>query len=262
MRRLRDFAFTAVCLLVAPLVVHAQPVGNDTVKYRDRAKDGEETTKIGDVKETPGGIVVSGTGKNVAISPADVIAVYYGRLAGVEDKIRLELPSWDAKGGAEALTKYEDLQKTAANAGADDRTRRFLEFKVAMWSAKVADAKTGAAFKPAATAAIDKLSTVARAYSKSWEVWPAARTAARLQAELGQFDAAAATLANLAMAEGIPHDLKNEAKLAEVEVLFRSGSTINAAPAIEALAKVSSLNDSQKDRLAIYQAALKGAGEN
>jgi hypothetical protein len=247
----------------APLAF-AQPGGpaNDTIKFHDRTRDGAETIKIGEIKETPAGIVVTSTGKSVTISPADVIAIYYGKMTGVDDKTRQELPNWDAKGGPEALAKYADLYKAASNAGADDRTKRFLEFKVAMWSAKIADGKTGDEFKAEAAAAIDKLNTVARAYSKSWEVWPVSRTAARLQGELGKYNAAAATLANLAKAEGVPAELRNEAKIAEVDALFRSGSALTAASAIETLAKAAgALNDSQKERLAIYQAAVKGAQE-
>jgi hypothetical protein len=237
----------------------AQPGGVvDTVRYR--TKEGGEKSSLGELKETAAGLVLTANGKTVAtIPPQDVIAVYYGRLDGVDDKDRLEMPTWDSKGGPDAKKNYEAVLKKIGGGTANERTKRFLEFKVAMWTARNADAKSGDEFKTEAAAAVDKLTTVARSY-KSWEVWPAARTAARLQAELGEFDKAAATLTTLAKLDGLPADLKGEARLAEVDVLLRSGNASNAATAVGNLTKdMAGLTAGQKDRVAIYQAAVKGA---
>ncbi|CAN5604168.1 hypothetical protein BH11PLA2_BH11PLA2_06140 [soil metagenome] len=258
---MRRSAILACSLTVTLLALaQAQPGGlSDTVKYR--TKDGAEKTSFGELKETPAGIVITSNGKTVAtIAPHDVIAVYYGKMAGVDGQVRQELPQWDAKGGLEARNKYADLLKTASGAGADERTKRFLEFRVAVLSAKVADTKTGEEFKTEAAAAIDKLTTVARSYTKSWEAYPAARHAARLQAEIGKYSDAATTLATVAKIDGLPPELKGEAKLGEVDALFRSGSALSAAPAIEELGKsAATLTNAQKDRLNVFQAALKGA---
>ena len=166
-------------ILVAGLVpLYAQPGSgaSDTVKYRDRSKDNAEVTKIGEVKETAAGVVVMSGGKAITISPADIIAVYYGTLAGVEDRTRQELPALDTKGGPEARAKYTELlADVSAKGTSNERTKRFLEFKQAMWHARIADTKSGDEFRSEANAAVTNLLSVARSYSKSWEVWPTSR---------------------------------------------------------------------------------------
>jgi hypothetical protein len=136
------------------------------------------------------------------------------------------MPQVDARGGPEALAKYTELLATAITSGGDDRSKRFLEYKIAQWTARLADGKTGDEFRKAAVTAIDKLTAVVRASAKSWELWPAAATAARLQSELGKFNDAAAIYGLVAKVEGVPPALRNEAKLREAEALFRSGSGI------------------------------------
>ncbi len=259
----RTLALTSLLLLAGTLPLHAQlGGGSDTVKYLDRAKGNEEITKLGEVKETAAGATITSSGKSITISPADIVAVYYGTLVGVDDRERQSLPSLDEKGGIEAKKKYDELlQKASASSSPNERTRRFLEFKSAMLAASIADTRTGDEFRTEATAAIAQLLNVARSYNKSWEVWPASRTAARLQAELGNFKEAAQTLSTLAKVEGLPPTLQNNAKLAEVDVLLRTGSPLAAEPVIDAAAKITTLSAVQKQRLAVYQALLNGAKE-
>lgn len=248
-----------LCFLVLlPFAARSQPGGGaeDTIRYHDRKKNSVEV-KTGTFKETAAGVEITVAGKPVVISPADVISITYGKLAGVDDKVRQELGALDRATPEDALAKFSEALKNAS--AADDRSKRFLEFKTAMASAKLADMKSGEEFKAEAKAAVDRLNTVARSYNKSWEVWPASRACARLQAELGKYTDAAATLATLAKVEGLPPELKAEAKLAEADVLFRSGIALSAEPAIEALGKVSDLTSVQKERVAVFQAALKGA---
>lgn len=238
-------------------LVLAQGSGvSDTVKYRDRTKDGLETIKLGEVKESAAGIVITSGGKAIAISPVDVISVQYGKLVGVEDRVRMEMLTWETKGGNYARDNYAKVLQDAVNA--DERTRRFLEYKVASWSARVADSRSGKEFRAEAPAAVEKLLLVARAYPQSWEQWPAARTAARLQMELGKPVEAAATLSALAKSPNLPSELKHEAKLAEIDVLYRSGSSATG-PTIDALAKAADLTTAQQERLAILRAAVQGA---
>jgi hypothetical protein len=248
------YLFSTAFLIAISTVASAQ---TDTLKFRD-PEDGGEKTLTGEVKETPAGIVIAHAGKTTTVSPADVIALYYSKLAGVDDRTRMEMPDWDAKGGPEALANYSNVLKAVTRGSTDDRTKRFLEFKMTMLAARIAESKSGNDFKTDAAAAVNGLTTFARGYSKSWEVWPAARTAARLQADLGKFSDAATTLANLAKAEGISRELQNEARLAEVDMLLRGGSALTLAPSVDALATLTALTDSQKQKLAVYRAILPG----
>lgn len=253
-----------LCIVVAFILVtlplaYTQSGGvEDTVRYHNRAKQSIES-KTGTLKETAAGIEVTVSGKKLVISPSDIISVAYGKLAGVDDKIRQELVQIENHAADEVFAKYSEVLKAATTGGSDDKSKRFLEFKLAMAGARLADTKVGDEFKTEAKAAIDRLITVARSYNKSWEVWPATRTCARLQAELGKYNEAASTLATLAKVDGLPVELRNEAKIAEAEVLFRSGAAISAEPAVDALGKVSGLTGAQKERLAVLQAVMQGA---
>jgi hypothetical protein len=244
----------------------AQSGGNDTLRARFtetkkekvKGKDVEETrtivdTRTGEVKDAPGGITFTdSSGKTIAISARDIVFVYYGKLAGVDDNTRRELPNIDNEGGQKALDFYVKLQKDTLTAS-DERTRRFLESRIAYWTARQTDVLAGDEFKKAAPAAIDKLVNFARSYPKAWESWGAMLMAARMQTELGKHNDAASTFVALGRTEGLAADLRNDAKLGELEANLRSGAALlNNAAAV----KLDNPNESQKERFEIVQLAL------
>jgi hypothetical protein len=262
-RRVRLAVLFGLAALAVPEFATGQGGGAiDTVYFRDRKKDYQVTTARGEVKESAAGVqVVSGGKVTHTLSPADVVRVEYGKLAGMSDTARLQAVGFegkevrDVKDAVAARNFYTDALKAA---GADAKSRKFLEFREAIWAARVADAKAGADFEAEAKGAIDKLGTVARAYPKSWEVWPAARAAARLQAETGKPNDAATTLAALGKNPDLPADLRYEARLAELEVLLRSNRLAADSLAAE-LAKDKSFpaTGPLRELLTVYQALLK-----
>jgi hypothetical protein len=235
----------------------------DTVHYRDRKKDNQVVTVRGETKESAKGIEVLINGKvAVTVSPADVVRVDYGRLPGLADADRLGAITLenreirDGKDLAAARTAYTDMLKAAG--GSDQRTRKFLEYREAMWTARVADTKTGADFQTEAKRAIDKLSAFIRAYPKSWEVWPATTVTARLQNEIGKANDAAATWGALGKNPDLPADLRYLARLGELETLLQS-NPLAAQPAADDLAKDRGFpaTGPLRDKLTVFQAVLK-----
>jgi tetratricopeptide (TPR) repeat protein len=264
-RRFRlAIAFGLAALAVPPFAAGQGSAGPDTVFYRDRKKDNQPTTARGEVKESAAGVQVLSGGKVThTLSPADVIRIDYAKLEGVPEADRLRLSSLEnkdmreAKDVAAARSAYTDLLKTSPK---DARTRRVLEFREAMWAARTADTQTGADFEPEAAAAIQKLTTFIRSYPDGWEIWPAARTAARLQAELGRINEAAATLANLGRIADLPSDLRYEARLEELELRLRSNRAAAESLAAELAGdKNFPTSGPLREKLAVYQAVLKAA---
>jgi len=263
-RRVRLAALFGLAALALPEFAAGQAGGPpDTVYYRDRKKDNQVVTVRGEAKESAKGVEVVVNGKvAVTVSPADMVRVDYGRLPGLADQDRLgamtleNRDARDAKDLAAARSTYGDLLKAAG--GADPKTRKFLEFREAVWAARAADAKTGTDFRAEAKGAIDKLTAFVRAYPKSWEVWPAATTAARLQDETDKPNDAAATWAGLARNQDLPAELRYQARLGELETLLRS-NRLNAQSVADELAKDRNFpaSGSLREKLTVFQAVLK-----
>ena len=241
-------------MLVFMGFVATQPAGGspDKVTSLDR-KTGKTVTLEGLLQESPAGIIVSVGGKEKSrISAADIIKVELGDLPGL---------TADDKGNLFSLENEKDYEKAARGYAAlatksqqNDRVKRAMEFRELLALAKAVDAKEDAGFKANAPAVADRFAAFARANVKSWEVWPATRTAARLFAELGRHDQAAAQLKALAATPGLGAELKVEAKLAEADCLLRSTNASAGRIAVAAL-----LNDSEvpatgplRERLSIY----------
>lgn len=264
-RRARLAVLFGVAALALPEFAAGQGGGPpDTVHYRDRKKDNLVSSARGEVRESARGVDLIVNGKTaLSLPPTDVIRVEYGRLPGLSDTLRLraaDLEGRDPRDGkdvAAARAAYADMLK---GAGTDAKTRKFLEFREAIWSARVADGKTGPDFEAEAKGAIDKLVTFARSYPQSWEVWPAATAAARLQDEVGRPADAAATWANLGKNPDLPADLRYQARLEEVDVLSRS-DRLTAQSVADELAKDRGFpaTGPLREKLAVYQSLLKAA---
>src|SRR5205823_9655159 len=125
---------------------------------------------------------------------------------------------------------HTDMLKKAT--GAPEKVRKYLEFRVAICSARAADDAADEAIAVAKTdEAIKLLDSYLTANKTGWEVWPVAQTCARLQvtsverkkdgdkdAEGGRlFGDAARTWGKLAKTD-LAADLKLEAALQEIDL--------------------------------------------
>jgi hypothetical protein len=228
--------------------------GTDKLYYRDK-KDNQVRNVEGELKLSPAGIQVVSGGKVVAtVAPADVVKVTPGDLPGL-DRVRDVLPPLNLEDKREwdkARAIYVNLQKQNPNPA--DRTRRFLEYKVAVLSARIADeAREEDGWEARAKDAVGQLERFLTAYNTGWEVWGVGRTLARIQGELGNYPDAAATWSKLAKNPEAPPDLKQEAALHEIDAAVRGRRYADATARVAELSKTAV--GAAKDRLTIYQAA-------
>jgi hypothetical protein len=124
-------------------------------------------------------------------------------------------------------------------------------------SARAADATADdAGWKGKAETAAKLLEDYLIANKTGWELWPVARTAARLQMELGDYQKAARTWGALAQNNDMPADLRQEAGLQEIDVLIRGKQAAVASDRVGKLLPGAPAGP-VKDRLTIYQLAAK-----
>jgi hypothetical protein len=250
-------------------VAQAQPGGiQDKVYLRDK-KGGPPRAKEGTLKVTAGGyeIVPPGGGKGDPVPYQEIIRLVPGEASvpGLDRKdvnSLLVLEEDAEKDGKrdydKALLSYQDVRKRMPTA--QEKTKRFLDFKIATLTAKVADATPfEAGWNGRAEEAVKLLKTFTLTYPGGWEAWPAGSALARIQGELGKYAEAGDTWAKLAKdAAGVPAALRQEAELQVVDSLIR------AKQYPEAAARVGDLKDlagAAKDRAAIYALAAKWCGD-
>jgi len=240
-----------------------QPAAPDKVYYRDaKTKIPAASPVVGELKAGPGGFqIVSGTAVKMTVSPADIVKVVLNAdLPGVDKNNSNQAQADEDKADwGNALKKYGDLKAAAVAKNAPEKSRRFLEYKVATTTARVADdTPDDAGWKEKAEAAAKELGQFLVAYPTGWEIWSVGRTTARIQSELGKYREASQTWARVAKAADLPADLKQEAALQEIDALIRGKQYPDAAARIAEAAKAAPAG-SVKDRLAIYQIVAKAA---
>jgi hypothetical protein len=256
---IRYAARSALALLLLAVLLDStgrgQVGGAEKLYFRDK-KDNQVRSIEGELKMSPAGIQVVSGGKVVAtVSPHDVVKVTPGDLPGI-DRIKDVLPPLgleDKHEWEKARAIYLNLQKQ--NPGAADKTRRYLEYKVATLAARVADeAREEDGWDAKAREAVGLLERYLTGYTTGWDLWGVGRTLARLQGELGKYPDAAGTWAKLARNPETPADLKVEAQLQEVDAAIRGGRHAEAAGKAADLAKTAPAG-AAKERVAIYQAS-------
>jgi hypothetical protein len=256
----RGLLVLSLCVGCIGLVAQLQgqpPAAGGVEDVTYRAADGKVVEISTEIKESAAGValIVGGKAKDV-ISPAAIIKVEPKTLPGI-DAVAFGLARNLEKGPdlAKTLTEYGKLMKNIA--AAPERSRRYVTFKEAMLTVKYADQKTGDEFKAEATKAVIKIAGFARANKKSWEVWPAARTAARIYTELGQYRDSATVLDDLSATPDLPKDLKAEAKLAQISSVIRSKQGLSADALLSELDKDASLSTNLKDRVNVLKVCAK-----
>ena len=231
----------------------------DVVTVRDRSS-GSTKTVSGQYTLGPAGFQVIGGDKKVlaTVNPDDVVKVAVGDLPGVEREPVLALIAKEGKKEyQEARTGYQDLLKKAPNAPA--ATKRYLQFKMAALSNKIADElDPEKGWKEKSEAAVAEWRGFLQDHAAGWELWPAVRSSTRVQIELGKFDTAATTWGKLATNKEIPPESKLEARLQEIDLNIRGKVYPNAAVTAGELVKTAT--GARKERLAIYELAAKAGG--
>jgi hypothetical protein len=237
----------------------------DRITVRGAAKkDGSAVTHEGKLRLSPEGLQVL-TGEKLdratTISFADVVKIEPGDLPGVnreEMLSQLKLESNRTRKDYEtAKGVYANLLKKAASA--PEPTRRHLEYRQAMMSTRIADVSADdEKWAELADVAVKDWTGFLTGYKSGWEVWPAARSLARLYVEQNKYDEGAKLWGRMALNPELPPDLQIEASIEEIDALFRAKSHPMAASRAMAVAR-SAAPGAAKDKLAIYERAAKAA---
>ncbi len=238
----------------------------DKVTVRDR-KDGSSKTYDGQLRVSPAGFQVFGGDKFdkavVTVAPDDILKVVIGDLPGVAPPALQEVQAKENKKDRnrkdleEARTGYQALSKAAVGQA---RSKRYLDFKVAILTSKIVDdldATEG--WKEKADDAIKDWGVFFTDYNTGWEMWPAVRASTRLQIERGKYNDAARAWGKLAKSIE-PPDAKVEATMQEIDLQIRAKQYPNAGGAATELLKTAV--GARKDRLVIYEIAAKAGGDS
>lgn len=264
-------ALVAACCALLESTGRGQPAStSDRVYYRDK-KDGQIKEVDAELKAAPGGYQVVTPDKKVAaiISAADIIRVIPADIPGYDLKTIREPATLEAKRDWDkARLIHTEMAKKAT--GANEKVRKYLEFRIAITAARGADDTADeAASQSKAGEAIKLLENFLTGNKTGWEVWAAGSTCARLQVsettkdadkgtERRHFDEASRSWGKVAKAADLAPDLKLEASLQEIDTRIRAGQAAEARGLIDEAMKTAPAGAS-KDRLNIYSLAVKFA---
>ena len=242
-------------LALAALIALAVPAfaQKDRVVIRDRAT-GQESVFDGDAIESPGGIKMAISGKDRTFFASEIVRIDFGAL---DAAIRLAASGQETDGlktPSTALAYYADRLKALPNA--NEKTKRFLAFREAYWSSRVADSKSGAEFETESKKTLEKISAFNKANSKTWEPWILGRISARMSGELGDWKAAENTLRELAAPAELPPELKFEARAVRLGYMLRGGMYPEAKSLAEDIDGDKAAPPAIKERVAFYREAL------
>lgn len=239
----------------------------DKVVVRDIKKEGAAKSYDGTLVLDKNGLRIMGGEKGdkliATIDPNDVLKITIGELSGVDRGALLPLfGSEDKKTKKEyeaARLGYTDLLKKSGSI--PERSKRFLEFKVAQMTSKIADETADdEGWATLADTAIKNWDAFLEQYKSGWELWMANRALTRLQIELNKYDRVASAWAALGKTGELPPNLALEAALQGIDAQIRSGKAAAAAEtAARNLAK-DAVPGPTKDKLAIYEATAKAIG--
>ena len=209
-----------VALAAVPPTAAQPPAGPEKATVTFRTPEGKILTELAEVKESAGRLEITYGKAKAVLNAPDVLRVEPAALAGANAvEVATARTLEDGKDAGKAAASYAEQSKKSI--GGPERTRRYFAFKEAVLSTKVADAKTGPDFEAEAKKALEKWAAVPPLSRKSYEIWPASKTAARLYAELNDYGKAAATLGSLAATPDLPKELRYEALLLQAAMNLR-----------------------------------------
>ncbi len=239
-----------LCLLAGPSLW-----SQDRVERKDRKTD-KSATIIGKiVEETPAGIKVklAAGGKEEIISSAEVVRVIYADLPiPVLAELNKASAQEDSRNYAEALKMTEGAKAKTEFNGAPANGKRYVEFKLAMYKAMLADGEEKL------RDAVAGLSTFVDGNTDSWQYPLAAPLLARLQNDAGNTKGAISTLERLEKKADVPQEIRTEASLALIDLSFTTNDPDAAAKRIADILKDAKASPAAKESVALYQLGLDG----
>jgi hypothetical protein len=255
----RGVVVLAAIALLLDSAVGRQQGNADKIVVRE--KNGSTKNYEGTLKfvETGYQILNSESKATATIAPIDIVKVIPGDLVGADrpsllSQLSLEEKKTRKDNETARLGYIEMIQKAG---GAPPKTKQFLAFKKAWLSTKILDESDDDEWAKQIDGVVKEWGDYQSDYKTGWEQWYAARTYARLNAELGKFrDIETMWKRTSAKEVELPVDLRLEANIQLIDAQIRGGGTgfAAAATAAEALMK-SAPGVIAKDKLAIYARA-------
>lgn len=241
-------------------VALGQPPGPQDRVYYVPKKGAPIKADDAEVKVDVGGVKLLVGGKQSAlVTAADVVRSYPLDLKElttdqITEAVRLEVArDWDkARAGYEAM---REKYKSAA----PPRFKQWVKFRIAVTTARGADdTAVDQGWKEKAEAGLKLLTEYMADHPGGWESWYATRHAARINYELGQYEAASRLWQKQAKATDITPDLKVEAAYQEADALMRAGRFPEAEARAEGAMKDAAAG-TPKERLKLIAMAAKAA---
>jgi hypothetical protein len=250
----RSIGFVALAILMAMVAGQTWVLGQDKVERRDK-KGGTINVSGKILEESSAGVKIKpqGLGKEEVIPSSDILRVTYG---DVPAKASLDLgklaPAEAARDFPTILKGYEGVQALPEMKTASAGARRYFDYRIASLRGFVADGDEQL------KAAIKGLADFAIAHPDSWEYPHAARQLGRLQADMGDFSGATATLKALRTA-AVPAEFQQDATAALIDVAFQSDDYATGATRIKDALADPKTSPALKARVDMYQLGLEVA---
>lgn len=208
------------------------------------------------VDESVAGVKIKAGMKETLIPSTEIHRVFYDDLPIASKQAYINL--WNAeeseKDQAKVYKLYQDFQPKIT--GAPVPIRRNVDYRLATLQAVVAETKEQK------VEARKALATFITNHGTGWQFPLATRTLARMQADAAEFDAAQRNLEVLSKSNLVPVEIKQEADLMLVDVLFQAGKTEDVKTKIAAALGDPKTTEQQKTRFSVYQAAIEAKAPN
>lgn len=245
-----------ILLGVGIVVVTTQTTvfSEDKVERKQSDKLISVSGKITD--ESLAGVKIKAGAKETVIPTTEITRVFYEEMPlGIKQAyVNLWNLDENEKDHSKVLKAYLEFQPKANAAPAP--VKRQIEYRIATLQASIADTKEQK------TEAKKALQGFVSGNPGTWQFPLASRTLARMQVESSEFDAAQRTLEGIVKSAAIPADLKQEADLMLIDVLFQAGKTEDVKNKITTALADLKTTEQLKTRFSVYQAAIEAKSPN
>ncbi|MCE9532685.1 MAG: hypothetical protein K8T89_16430 [Planctomycetes bacterium] len=243
-----------LALAIGIVTLQTTVVGQDKLERRPPKAEKSVTVKGKIIEESMAGVKMKiGGVKEELIPSGEILRIFHGDIpAALQITYDGLFTKEDTEKDLSKLLKdYRDFySKASASPDVKLPIKRYLEYRIAMLSALAA---TTDEEKDKARTELTNFITANRI---NW-VYPfAARALARLQLEKPDYDAALKTLDPLSRDLTIPAEVRQEADLLLIDVMFQANRLEEMKAKIDAALKDPKTTQVQKDRFQVYQLGI------
>lgn len=236
------------------LMMQTAAIGQDKVERRKSGKLETLSGKI--VEESIKGVLIKAPTDQL-VPATDITRVFYDDVPAAlkQDYYNLYINEEKEKDLAKVLKDYKDFAaKMAQNAAVKPNAKRYVDYRILMLEANLADTdELRADIKR-------RLETFVGANNTSWEYPFAARALARMHIDKSDYDNAQKVLDVLSKGQNVPPEVKQEADLMLIDVMFQAGKGDAVKNRVDAALADAAVPETQKARFRVYQVGLEAQG--